>query len=60
MGSQKFHLSWNIHARGPLMDIYKKGLSHDQIEKSGCTAAFLSEKRKKLGSGRVFLNYDVL
>lgn len=38
----------------------KKGLSHDQIEKSGCMAAFLSEKRKKLGSGRVFLNYDVL
>ena len=35
-------------------------LSHDQIEKSGCMAAFLSEKRKKLGSGRVFLNYDVL
>lgn len=38
----------------------KTGLSHDQIEKSGCMAVFLSEKRKKLGSGRVFLNYDVL
>lgn len=40
--------------------LIRKGLSHDQIEKSGCMAAFLSEKRKKLGCGRVFLNYDVL
>ena len=37
-----------------------RGLSHDQIENLVVRQLFFRKKRKKLGCGRVFLNYDVL
>ena len=43
-----------------LYDERKKGLSHDQIENLVVRQLFFRKKRKKLGCGRVFLNYDVL
>ena len=42
------------------MNEIEKGLSHDQIENLVVRQLFFRKKRKKLGCGRVFLNYDVL